>query len=291
MMLLASAVCQAQDSSRNPVSLYDRMERAGISIRKSFEGSKKDEEKPANFFAGRDFREDFTYTNIDLGLKLGDLELLQQASAALLLFPKLEWHKDGSNRDARKNTLSAGVNAEFFPVRAAIPGLPGGCKVAPVLLGSFDFEKDYVEGWKSLQPKVFLSLFSNAAGYPGSAIRHRNGAFLLRWYPYTGFEHFRLLDIFDRTASYWTSRLFFELYPIPTLRGDYLQFTFDYSYRVRLHDALYQRGNLSWLCVGANFYPDGKGKLGIGVEYTRGDDPDNRFQKTDKILFGLKVKI
>jgi hypothetical protein len=279
---------QAPAPTPGSTSFYDWFKNANISIRKSFDGSKKDEEKPANFFWGHDFHEKFDFTTIDAGLKISQIELLKHTNSALLFFPKLEWHKDGSNKDKKKSSFATGINAEFFPVRARTNGLPGGLKLAPFILGSFDYQNDYIKKLRTIKPKGFLSFFSNATGLPGSSIR--SGGLFFRYYPYTGFEYFQSTDSTSKRASYWTSRLFFELYPIAAGKGDFVQITFDYSYRVKVKDNLYQKGNVNWLSVGLNIYPDGKGKIGFGLDYSRGDDPANSFAETDKISFGLKLK-
>lgn len=280
---------QTSDSTKIE-KFYTWVANANISIRKSFDGSKKDEEKPASFFWGLDHTSDFSYTVFDAGLKISEVELLKNTKSSLLFFPKLEWHKDGSNKEKEKNSLSGGINMEFFPIRAASPPLPGGIKLAPFLLGSYEYQRDYIKDLKTTKPKLFLSFYSNSAGLPGSQIRFKSGAFFLRYYPYTGIEWYKTTDSEGKRASYWASRIFLEAYPIPSFTKEYFQLTFDYTYRSKLSDNLFGKKDLNWLSVGANFYPDGRGKIGLGLEYSKGDDPSNNFVDTDKISFGLRLK-
>ncbi len=252
---------------------------------------KKMKKSQVTFFFGKDFKNNFNYSTFDLGLKLAEVEFLQSTGSALLFFPKVEWHKDGSNKEKLKNTLSGGINMEFFPIRAATSSTSGGLKLAPLILGSLDYQNDYIKKVRSIKPKAFLSFFSSTPGLPSSSLRHSNNAFFFRYYLYTGYEYYKNSETTRKKSSYWSSRLFSELYPIPSLTGDYLQITVDYTYRVKLKDNQYTSKNLEWLSLGINIYPDGQGKLGFGLEYSKGDDPNNNFVDTDKLTFGLKIKL
>jgi hypothetical protein len=266
----------------NPgTAIYNWFSRNNISIRKSFEGSKKDEEKPANFFWGRDIKNDHNYTLIDVGVKIAEVELFPQSKSGLLVFPKFEWHKDGSNVDKLKNTLSGGLNVEFFPSKSSVIWF----------LGSADYQNDKIKELETWKPKLMASLFSTRKGFPGSSIRYDDaaGSFLMRYYPYSGFEG--IYSSGGKGASYWASRIFLELNPMPSGSNEYVQLTFDYSYRVKLKDNLYNSGNADWFAAGVNIYPDGKGKIGFGLEYNVGEDPGNNFVSSEKVVFGLKLKL
>lgn len=288
LLLLGLAVFVFQVRSQ---TFYEWFEKNNISIRKTFDGSKKDEDKPANFFWGKDFENDFSYTTFDFGLKISQIELLGNTKeSSLLFYPKLEWHKDGSKKDKEKDNLSAGVNMEFIPVTAKAPGFSG-WKLVPWLLGSLDYQNDYIKELKTVKLKGYVSLFGTTAGLPGSDIRNGGGALILRYYPYSGIERFTNTDSSSKSATFWANRIFFEFFPVTTLEKQFIQITFDYTYRSKLKDKLYGNENLSWFALGLNFYPDGQGKIGLGFEYSKGEDPSDNFTVTKKINFGVKIKL
>jgi hypothetical protein len=278
-------------SSGKAQSFYKWFENNNVSIRKTFDGSKKDEAKPATFLLGRDFISDFRYSTIDFGLKISQIELLKNSNSPLLFYPKIEWHKDGSKKDKEKNSLSAGVNMEFFPIPAKTH-VSKGWTVAPWIQGSLDYQNDYIKKVKTIKSKAYISLYGVGKGSPGGTkVRNASGALLLRYYPYSGIENYKAINGSKETATYWANRLFVELYPIAKGDKQYVQVTLDYTYRVKLKDNLYKRSNLSWFSAGLNIYPDGLGKFGFGIDYIKGDDSGDNFTVTDKITFGIKAKL
>jgi hypothetical protein len=69
-----------------------------FSIQKTFDGSKS-ENKPAGIAFQENHRSPNDFFNVDLGIKLSELELLKNKSAALLFYPKVEWHKSTDSTD------------------------------------------------------------------------------------------------------------------------------------------------------------------------------------------------
>lgn len=277
---------QGDSRPKRDTTGFDRIiawvESAGFSIRKSFDATSKDEQKPAVLLLNNDYENSAHYFTIDIGAKITELELLKHSKSLFLVYPKFEWHKDKPlAKDKQKNTLGYGANFEFIAKRMS--GL--------FVTGSYEYKNDKIKETRINVVKGFLSLFGIKNFQPGALTRNENGDFIFRYYPYSGFEYYRNTTGGKLSASMWANRLFFELHPIPSFYRTYLQITFDYTYRVIMKDDLYKMGNLSYLSMGINIYPDGKGKIGIGLDYSKGEDPATNFVKTDKLALGLKIKL
>ncbi len=260
-----------------------------ISIRKSFSGTSKDEGNPASFIWYKDFQNNSNYTNIDLGIKVSEYPFLNNSKKILATaFPSFEWHKDYSNSSSLKNALNAGINFEFYTLLNLENRKNN--HLAPVFTGSFKYGNDYVKKIETFQSKVFISFLGDGKLAPGKQTRSNNGSFKFRYYPYTGFENYIRTSGPSQSATIWSSRIFFEYYPISTPLRRYFQLTFDYTYRYILTDNLYNNGNMNWLSLGINIYPYGRDEFGFGIDFNNGNDPNNNFTKTDKLDFGVKIK-
>jgi hypothetical protein len=259
----------------------------GFELRKTLDGS-KNEQSPASIGLDNDYQHNAHYFVIDLGIKLLELPLLKKTSPAFLnIYPKFEWHKNGIP-DATKttNTVTGGLNAEFM--------WPLGNKhwwQRPYVTGSFDYKNDLVKKLETTQTKGYLTFSGDKNLNPGSVTRTNVGVFILRYYPYSGFEYYQSIAKTGQSGALWANRFYMEIYPVSSLLYQYVQLTFDYTHRIVLKDNLYNQGNLDWLSVGFNIYPDGKGNVGVGLSYNKGEDPNSNFVKTDILVLGLKLKI
>jgi hypothetical protein len=264
-------------------NVLDVISGLGIAIRKGFSASTKDDAQPASVFWYKDFITQNHYTSVDLAVKYQGYEFALGPKSSLLLFPKVEWHKNGdtsNNNKSTKNTLTAGGNIEFdYQVS---PGL------TPYIIGTADYKKDYVKKNETLNLCGYLSLFCASSFLPGSMkVRDANGRIIFRYYIYTGYEYYKSVAKGSQATAFWASRFSAELNPLPPN----LQFTFDYTYRVKVADQLYRQGDVYWFCTGLNYYFDTKKRIGIGIDYSKGYDPNSSFTNTDKIDIGLKLKI
>lgn len=293
------AIAQEKEEKKTAKEKFNEWLKNRVSIRKTFDGSSKDEGKPATFFWNKDYENDNEeYVTIDLGIKITEWQPFENTT--LLFLPKFEWHKDGREAAGKKkNDVSAGLNIEYYPFDALN-------KMRPWFMGSADIQRDIVKELTTFKPKFFLSLYGNKQWMPGSQTNNCKGVFVLRYYPYSGIEHFKATDVSKVNATYWANRFFAEYWPITSPRkfkgtGEervvdkeekrYLQFTIDLTHRKVLEDKLFDRGDLYWIAIGANLYFDGAGKYGIGLEYTKGDDPAANFVETKKLSVGLKIKL
>ncbi len=259
----------------------------GFELRKTLDGS-KNEQSPASIGLDNDYQNNAHYFVIDLGIKLLELPLLKKTSPAFLnIYPKFEWHKNGIP-DATKttNTVTGGVNSEFM--------WPLGDKhwwQRPYITSSFDYKNDMVKQIETTQTKGYLTFSGDSNLNPGSLTRTKGGVFILRYYPYSGFEYYQSIGKSEQSATFWANRFYMEFYPVSSLLYQYVQLTFDYTHRIAMKDNLYNQGDLNWLSIGFNIYPDGKGNIGVGLNYNKGEDPTSNFVKTDMLVLGLKLKI
>lgn len=257
----------------------------GFQIRRTFDGS-RNESKPASISWNSDYENKKFYTVIDAGIKLSEHELLPNSNVIWTVFPKVEWHRNTINDDTKKkDNLSGGIATELL--------LNAGSHwyARPFVTGSFDYKKDFVKNLKTTQTTGFLSFFGTNDGEPGAQVKSKKGALIFRYYPYSGVEYYQSIGKSGQSATMWANRLWFELYPVSSVDYKYVQLTFDFTYRKVFNDDLYNNGNMSWLMLGLNFYPSGKDNLGIGLDYSKGEDPSSNFVKTDLLALGIKLKI
>ena len=262
----------------------------GTSIRKTFEGSSKDENKPATFFLNRNLKDTTTFRTIDVGVVVKQWALIKGPYSRLVVFPKFEWHAD-TRESGKKNNIGGGANFEFNPIPAKPKGDSEavGWPVAPWFQGSWDMKEDKIKRETVQSFKTTVSLFSAREFWPGDPLKV-NKTLVFRYYPYFGPEYFfKETREGRKEALFWTKRIFFELWPVPISGTKFVQITFDYSRRHSQFDTMYKRSSIEWLSAGLNVFPDGKGKVGLGVEFASGEDPSANFSFVRKVQFGLKV--
>ncbi|WP_124559049.1 hypothetical protein [Pedobacter sp. KBW01] len=260
------------------------LENEGFQIRRSFDGTKS-ETKPAAIAWNSDYENEKFYTVIDAGIKLIDFELLPNSKIIWIAYPKTEWHRNTIDDVTKtKNNLSGGLGTELL--------YNGGHWYSrPVITGSFDYKKDFVKNLKTIQYNIFASLQGYNVGEPGGQVKTGDDELIFRYYPYTGFEQYRSLGESGQKASIWANRLYIEFFPISNKAYQYVQLTVDYTYRKVFSDNLYNNGNMKWLMLGLNFFPSGKTNLGLGLDYSQGEDPTSNFVKTKLLALGIKLKI
>lgn len=257
-----------------------------VQIRKTFDGS-KDEAKPAAISWNSDYENSKFYSVMDLGIKISEFSFLDgKGPFKILFYPKVEWHRNTIDDDTKKkNNFTAGVNTEIY-VKFGESWF-----ARPFISGSFDYKSDQVKKLETTQAKAFFSFSGINDGEPGAQVKDKSLALKFRYYPYIGIESYKNIAVPHQSAQMWAARIFFEAYPISRGEHSYLQLTFEYTFRNIIDDNLYNAGDLRWATASANFFPDGKGKLGIGLDYSYGEDPSSNFVKTKLLSLGLKLKI
>lgn len=294
LALISSLMANAQSSSRDSLPAFAKaiqdaskwLSDKNFQIRKTFDGS-KEESKPMAISWNSDYENRKFYSVIDIGIKLSELPVFKKNNDFNLLFyPKLEWHRNTIDDDTKKkNNFTGGINTEL------LLKLGESWIAHPFIIGSFDYKNDRVKKIETTQAKAYLSFSGSKAGEPGYSIKDKTNALKFRYYPYVGIEQYTNLASPHKSAGMWAGRIFFEAYPVSRYMYNYVQLTFEYTHRWIISDNLYQKGNMRWLTAGLNFFPDGKGTLGIGLDYSYGEDPSSNFVDTKLLALGLKLKI
>jgi len=271
-----------------------------VGIRKTFDGSKKDEAKPASFFYTKDIKNKSDIYAVDLGLKITEWELLPNSPLTLTVAPTLEYHVNKTDTFT-VNNAAAGVNIQSQLWRTSDGITPGGHSIAPWVLLSSNLQRDYVKKTNLLKVKGYLSIISAKGLRPSLGIQNNSRSVYFRFYPYVGYEYYRGLKTeITSSSSYLTERLFFEFWPGltknvevtgGTAKKKILQITFDYSLRQKINDDYYKVNDTHFIDIGLNYYLLGNDKLGIGAEYSEGFDPGSNFQGVKKIALGVKLKL
>lgn len=271
-----------------------------ILVRKTFDGT-KDEQAPASvFYYRRPTGPDKEFSSTDVAVKVSEYEAFKNTSArSLLLYPTVEYHR---NTDSSKlsHTVAAAGKAEFRPVGLTVPVIPvpgvsidqEGWSVAPVFILDAKYARDLVasKGDQVYSAQVFTTTKTYSA-LPGYPWRNADGAYLGRYYAYIGDQYHRYKTTAnDTTGTVAFGRAWAEFYPFTTLTTQYVQLTADLSYRQRMSGNIGPTRVLSDLDVAGNWYLDGTGHIGVGVEYVRGHDASKHFVYREQFTLGLKVK-
>lgn len=254
-----------------------------FALRKTLDGS-KDEAKPASILWNSDYENKLFYVTVDAAVKIKEVTFLKRGN--LLFYPKVEWHKNGIPKDdKKKNNLTGGINAEY------LVSFGDHWWQNPFLTGSFDYKNDFIKKLGTTQTKGFLSFSGSKTLEPGAKLNNSTNALVFRYYPYSGFEYYQSVNQHGQSATMWANRLYLEWYPLSRYYYQFMQITVDYTHRVILSDNLYGNASMNWLSIGLNIYPDGKGSIGLGLDYSRGEDPSSNFVKTNLLALGIKLKI
>ena len=292
LLIFSGYNAHSQDSSLN--KLKDWLTNNNISLRKSFDGS-RNENKPAGLLFRQDYLLGNNLLNIDLAIKLFQLEILKNTHSSLLFYPKVEWHKSTNFSDL-KNKLDGGFNAEFFPFGMKSPHLPEGLPnkglvISPWFLGTSSFKRNYVDNVFETKLAVQISFASNYKYLPGFSYRDKKNNFRFRYYPYFGLEYNRIPDLISKGKTEKITigfvRLFAEIWIIPRT----LQFNIDGTYRHISNNKSVIRTSLPIINPSLYYYPGNQEAISIGYDYRHGYDPDYKFQLVEIASVTLNVKL
>jgi hypothetical protein len=309
-MIRAAIFCLLAVVSMSPLPLaaqqldsaFAWLKEHGVSVRRTFDGSKNENQPASLQMVESDKPQDDSYFLADAAIKGGELELGTTPALSLVFYPVLEWHRSTQQDKAVDNT-SLSVKGEFrpFPLRmqqvhgplpAGVPAGNPGWSVAPTFMG--EVGRYWDEAADSSVTKVALNVFptSNIEGLPGSDIRDRSGAFRARYYaPYVGFERWESRGLWEgETASFMMLRGYLEAVPMGTLQREYLEFISEYTHRWRIGGGDPVPNDLSLWVTSLTLYPNGTRQVGIGVDYSTGRDPSKGFSEVRRWTLGLKAK-
>lgn len=252
-----------------------------FAIRQTFDGS-KNENKPASLSFQENHKSTNDFFNVDIAIKLSQLELLKDKSSVLLFYPKVEWHKSNDSSDPI-NKIDGGINFEFIPFGLKTPNLPderpnGHLIIAPYFLGTSSYKRNFIDNVNETKLTFQVSAASIYNLLPGSTIRDRKNNFRARYYPYIGLEYNHLPDLVakGKTEEFtgYFLRFFVEIWVVPQT----LQVNIDGTYRKIINNKSSLRTSLPFFNGSVYLYPGKQETLGLGLEYKHGYDNTSRFQ-------------
>lgn len=281
LILIIGSLTFAFGQNSTLIKINKYLKDKNFSIRKTFDGS-KNENKPANFSFFENHNSNNDFLNLDIALKLSELELLTNSYSVLIFYPKIEWHKSTDSTNL-KNKLEGGINFEFIPFGLKSPNLPSnlpnnGLKIAPLFLGTSSLKKNFIDNVFETKLSLQMSLVSNYKFFPGSNIRDKKDNFRARYYPYFGFEYNRIPDLISNGQVEEFSTYFFRFFTEIWILPQILQLNVDGTYRKIVNNNSIIRTNLPILYTSINIYPGKQELLGIGYEYTHGYEAGNKFE-------------
>jgi hypothetical protein len=268
-----------------------------LAIRQTFNGS-KDEQKPASVFFNKvssGTAKDFAV--IDAAVKVSQWQVPIPPPIQLLLFPTAEYHRNTSQSKASQ-TASGALNVEFRPVGLTVAGMSQSASfwpVAPAIFATAKLARDLEKKKVGDDYSGMLTITSNMSWFPGTHWVTRDGqgvsTYRGTYYLYAGVELFRSgMGSADTTAKLGVARLWAEGWPIAFGTRQYLQLTGDLTYRWRVGGNLAGGRDIPDLALGANFWLDGQGHVGLGLQYSRGHDSANDFLFREQTAIGAKLK-
>ncbi len=291
----------AQNGSAQSASDKDNIQgwadRNSLSIRKAFDGTKA-EQSPATLLWLLDMvGDDKEYSVIDLAAKVGQWDLApRSADRLLIIYPVGEYHRQ-TQESKRAYNASLGLKGEFqlgvakpAAPTSPPPGLeqPRGSVVAPLFMVDGKWGRDFEAASTNQRYSALLTLISNQRWLPSSDVRDARGILRLRYYPYLGIEHFRTSkDDDNQSETFATGRLHVSVWPISGLARR-VQFVGETTYRGRLSGEL-SRHDAKDYSAGLNYYFDEHAHFGLGLEYLRGNDPDQSFKFRERMSLAFKV--
>lgn len=286
LLTLTSFKLYSQDSTDSKVLKW--LENNKISIRKTFDGS-KNENKPAALLFRENHKSANDFVNIDMAVKISELELFKHTNSPLIIYPKFEWHKSTDSTDL-KNKLDAGVNFEFYPFPLNADNYKG-VVMAPWFQGTSSFKRNLIDKVYETKLSLQVSFISLHKYYPGYKWRDKNKEARLIYYPYFGLEYNLLPDLLIKGTreefSTYFMRIFVEVWIVPRT----LQLNIDGTYRQIINNKSAIRTKLPIFNPSLYFYPGKQESIGIGFEYKNGYDTDSKFQLIQVSSLALNIKM
>lgn len=319
--LAAIAFCsfcaQVRAGSSDGPCLFPTMEVLGrnvpkLTLRKTTDGSSKDEAKPASIgYENPDTGSD--YLLLDAALRWEALEC-RAGSVQFLLVPGFEAHRSKFDANPVKKTASK-AEAEIW--WGTLRGDEGGAgsSFLPYLKLEFGETRDSIKHKNSSKYGLMVHFASNLAWRPSgwvswkcNAIPDADGAVVacplkFRWVPSLGVEYYDslpvertgLATIEDINATVSVGRLALEYWPLMvgdrTVAPDArLQLLAEFTHRARLGGDALPEGSATLLTYGLTYYFDAKQAIGIGIEHEDGENPSRNFRDEERTTLSLRLK-
>ncbi len=296
LLILAVAMAPSRADAQScsataPDPLCKWFEKYGISIRKTFDGS-KEEQSPASISgvdeakpSGRRF------WTVDVAAKVSGREFHPTTQSTLEIYPTGEYHQ--STKDSTStNRGSAGLRADFQPYAVRPFGASGaGLPIGFVVSGNAKIARNFVSRSNETTWSATLAPYGATRGMPGASLRRASGAFLGRYYLYGGIERYEYNNVpKDSAGTFVMGRAWSEWWLVATSTHEYVQFTTDFAWRSRTSGTLSPKRQTADVSLGLTWYLDGLQHVGIGVDYARGNEAGQHFTFRERTTVGLKIK-
>jgi hypothetical protein len=224
---------------------------------------------------------------VNIGIKAPETECYPFGGGTLLGFSPVIEYARNSDRDNKINRWKVGLDAYIAPDISRYIDLPlvFSARVAR------DQEKQVTTGNGSLLLAPRPKWEAVAPWFHTVWVGAGNGVFW-DFRPYFGVEEYGHVSTADGThdLTYSLTKVYAELWPMRHLPLERLQLTAEYEYRHQVDGRTPPLTNVRLLSAGATYYLDAEESFGLGISYSKGEDPDSDFVRDEITQVALKVK-
>jgi len=295
-LVIASRMDWAAEQDAAP-SFLEKWQANGLLVRQTFDGT-KNELNPA--------RVGYLQPSylVDFGIKLADWQPMSaNAKHSLVLSPILEWHR--LNVPKKVNTLSAKVGLEYaygnlqlYDDHGNPVSSPGGgtAKWGPLVALKAGLKRDEVTNDNGGEVFLNLTMVGNKPGWPNAMNRDRKGHQAFLWSPSVGYEAYDGATVLDPDEvknvdeSLARARIYFVGYPWNGSGEQRTEFSIEYTHRWEGggDDII---GSCHFLTVQVTRFVDSGKKMGVGLGYDHGRDPNLQFLPVDRISVDARIRL
>jgi len=295
LVLLAAVNVSAQDQRFG--GWLGKWQDKGLSIRQTFDGT-KNEQNPANIALVQP-----SYV-IDLGVKLIDwAPLRDKAHHSLVISPVAEWHR--ANTPKKVNSTSGKLNVEYaytnirvYDFQGKVIDEPGQGRFlwGPIINVKLGTKRDELLHTNGDESSLNLSIVSTKPGWPNAknVDAAKNERYL--WAPSVGIESYgdavirQPAETKNVDATLFRARVFVVIYPKNVNNVRRNELSFEYTQRWNIGGQRTLSGS-HYGAVQLVRYLDDKRRVGIGVGYDDGRDPNVQFLPVRRTTVALKVNL
>lgn len=275
------------------------LEDKGVQMRKSFSGTLKDSNAPAAFAYDSPDSGDKIF-RADVAVKVIEIPLYEPSGLShhgIRLAPLVEYHRSTKDLDeVNKQSVAANVEYEY--------GFDAGFTNAIVADIKYELGHDSVLDQTIRVASLKAGVVGDIDPLPGAWFRSGpEGKEVFRYYPSIGWERYEKLAIKEKRGadnvvvapaidtSLAFARLNAEYRPFVTVLDGRLVFITTYTYRHRTSgDAMVPKSSRLFEAT-LDYYLDEKKRIGIGLSYQSGRDPNRNFLDETSSSLGIKIKL
>jgi len=271
------------------------LEAKKITIRKSFNGTAKDANAPAAF-AYENPHMGSTFIRVDIAVRTPTIwELDADSNHGARLYSSIEYHR--STKDFEETNKQSGAVTLEYEYEFASFGVVSDLK--------YDLSHDSVLDTTTRTASLHLAVSGDEAGWPDHWLRHGPDQLeFFRYFPSAGLERYAKLPIRQKQSEtsvviapaidveFAFARVSMELRAFPVLLEGRLILVASYTQRWRVGGAASLIPNDTSLVESSlDYYLDEKKRIGIGLSYQQGQDPNRNFLDEEFSSLGLKIKV